>query len=315
MTTELATALDAVVSAELSAEIDNGLPAVNSYLVSDPWAEELLRPALTGWLAESDTADTAGWLAEGGSWPGGIASGPNPAALLAALAGLAVGGTIRVVNEGSAELFHAATLLGIPMHDGAAAGPVALVQLRRPWALPHRAEVEALARQVAPLPVLVDESDLDLCRASDSAAALTGVVDNLIVVRRLPGIGRLAEQGGAFCLSSAALTAWLQATVPPLFGTPLALRVTRAVLARLDLVGAGAPAERAREHRRQANLALVRRLTAAGADPGQPAQDAPAVRTDQAGAELAASWGWPVEPDRSFCPATGQLVERFRLPT
>jgi len=243
-TGELAATLDAVVSAEFSAELGNGLPAINSYLVSDPWADELLRPALTGWLAE---AGTAGWLAEGDRWPGGIASGPNPGALLAALAGLAVGGTVWVVNQGSAELLHAAALLGIPVLNGAGtpggvAGPVALVHLRRPWSLPRLADVEALARQVAPVPVLVDETDLDRCRASDSAAALIAALDNLIVVRGLPRLGRLAEHGAAFCLSSAALTARLQATVPPLFATPLALRITRAVLGRLDLVVAFEPA-------------------------------------------------------------------------
>ena len=154
----LAPSVAAVVRDVLQAELSGGLPATHSYLVQDPYGEELLDDAVGRWLGRPE-------------WAGSTTTGPSADSLLAALALLAAEGTVRVIGEGAAAFVGPALALGA--RSCSSADPT-VVHLRRPW---WPGSLHRLAKLCTELTthsptsiVVVDETDLALGPPTRSAA-------------------------------------------------------------------------------------------------------------------------------------------------
>ncbi|WDZ85850.1 aminotransferase class I/II-fold pyridoxal phosphate-dependent enzyme [Micromonospora cathayae] len=231
--------LQQALADQLRHEVTGGLPSVNSYLVRDPYGEELLGPAVAalfpGTGEESDLVTGAGVIS-----------------LLHCLVRLAGDRPVYVIGDVYPDLPHWADVAGVgcvSRHDvgggpdhaaNAVAVGAGLVLLERPALTGEQvdlATVEALCAATAGqgTVVLVDESYANYHPPGYSALPLTSRLSNLVVVR---GLAKAYGMGGlrlGFAVSSRALRARIRAAVPPMLASSLSLRLGRAVLALGDI--------------------------------------------------------------------------------
>ena len=238
-----------VVTAALRAEVTDGLPYVRSYLVQDPYGEEILGPAATGLLG------TAG--------PVAVTTGAGVGPLLADLVRLAGGGPLYVAGDVYPDLPHWAQRAGsrcvtyadrtpavpaaevtVAMHaESALALGATLVALEHPALSPDlfidAAAVGELCDRLAGHGVLVvvDESNANYWPPEFSCARLVASTPNLIVVR---GLSKAYGLGGlrlGYCLSHPEAAPVLRGVIPPLLASSLSLGLGATVLALGDVTG------------------------------------------------------------------------------
>lgn len=220
----LAADLDAVIADELEAEAREGLPFVDSYLVQDPYGEELLGLAVAALLGVEGLRVTCG---------AGVIS------LLHSLARLARGKVVHVVGETYPDFpFWVERAGGRCVAESPPAG-ADLVFLERPSLVGDRfadlSEVGELAVRAGI--VVVDESNANYYPPSFSAAGLVSEHENVVVLRGLSkgyGLGGLRL---AYCVSSPSLEPAVRDAVPPLLASSLSLRIGRRVLELGDVAG------------------------------------------------------------------------------
>jgi histidinol-phosphate/aromatic aminotransferase/cobyric acid decarboxylase-like protein len=228
-----------IVAMALETELRDGLPYVRSYLVKDPYGEELLGPSVAAFFARS-------------GWSCGVTCGAGVISLLHALARLAQGKPTYIVGdvypdfpcwvERSHGRCATASELDVAEHARrAAAIGAALVFVERPSLMGDRcaelAEVETLCAGMAAggALVVVDESNANYYPAAFSAVNLAGDVPNLAVLR---GFSKAYGMGGlrlAYCVTSPAWTERVRALVPPLLAASLSLKVGRGLLEQGDV--------------------------------------------------------------------------------
>ncbi|KUL39716.1 aminotransferase class I/II-fold pyridoxal phosphate-dependent enzyme [Streptomyces regalis] len=218
----------AAVSAELAAEVAEGLPYVRDYLVKDPYGEALLGPAV-------------GEFFDAPGRPVSVTCGAGVGPLLHGLSLLAAGGTVEVVTDVYPDYPHwVARAKGrcVPYGSGPR-GDVLL--LERPALADERfAGLDAVRELCAVAAhrgavVVVDESNANYCPPDFSAANLAPEVPNLIVVR---GLSKAYGLGGlrlGYCVASAPMAGRVREAVSPLGPSSLSLRIARRILRLGDI--------------------------------------------------------------------------------
>ncbi len=225
--------LPALVGAELDAEIRGGLEYVHSYLVTDPYAEQALGPAVASYFSLTSAPR--------------VTCGAGVGSLLHGLARLAAGQRVGILGHvypdfpfwvarsgGQCRSWH-------PDHDSDAPG---IIFMERPQlvggqsklpALRHLGQ-EAMTRGAL---VLVDESNANYWPPSFSAVNLLAELPNLVVVR---GLSKAYGLGGlrlSYCATSGGqATELVRSAVPPLLASSLSLRIGRRVLLAGDITAA-----------------------------------------------------------------------------
>ncbi|MEN3304583.1 MAG: histidinol-phosphate aminotransferase [Micromonosporaceae bacterium] len=249
----------AVVAAALRAEVTDGLPSVRSYLVQDPYGEEILGPAATGPL--------------GAAGPVAITCGAGVGPLLADLVRLAGGAPLYIAGDVYPDLPHWAQRAGshcvtyadrmpqiraaevtVAMHaENALALGAVLVALEHPALSPDlfidAAAVGELCDRLAGhgVPVIVDESNANYWPPEFSCARLVASTPNLVVVR---GLSKAYGLGGlrlGYCLSRPETASVLRGVIPPLLASSMSLALGSTVLSLGDVTGP--LRERIRRHR------------------------------------------------------------------
>jgi histidinol-phosphate/aromatic aminotransferase/cobyric acid decarboxylase-like protein len=235
----LAVDLKSLVSLALETELRDGLPYIQSYLVKDPYGEQLLGPAVATFFAQT-------------GWSCGVTCGAGVISLLHALARLTGGKPAYIVGdvypdfpcwvERSHGRCAATPELGVAEHARrAAALGAALVFLERPSLMGDRcaelADVQLLCAGAEPggALVVIDESNANYYPANFSAVNLVARLPNLAVLR---GFSKAYGMGGlrlAYCVTSRAWTERVRALVPPLLAASFSLKVGKAVLEEGDV--------------------------------------------------------------------------------
>jgi hypothetical protein len=199
------------LSVDLAKLIEEELPAVDRYLVRDPYGEATLGLALPGRT---------------------VTCGAGVVSLLHALARLST--AVRIIGDTYPDFPYWVTQNG-----GTCAAFASLWFLERPSlhgdAFADVADLGALCEDAARAGaiVIVDESNANYYPPAWSAIGLAQ--ENLVVLR---GFSKAYGLGGlrlAFCVASAALTERVRSVVPPLLASSLSLRVGARVLALGDI--------------------------------------------------------------------------------
>jgi histidinol-phosphate aminotransferase len=216
--------LRALVATELRSEADEGHPWLGSYLVRDPWGEAALRPAVAAYFGVPATNICVT-----------CAAGVNH--LLQAAALCCAGGEAAVIGDVYPDFPHWVMSFGgrcVP-----AARRAAVLLLERPSLTGTGLEIAELAavcrdaEQKGGL-VVVDESYGNYLPADASAARMTAITPNLIVLR---GLSKGFWLGGArlgYAISGPAAAARLRSALAPMAASSLSLRLARAVLGMGD---------------------------------------------------------------------------------
>lgn len=226
--------LPALVAAEMAAEVESGLPYVNSYFVRDPHGETELGPVVERFF------DREGWSC-------GVLCGAGVISLLHAVSVLALAGPVYVAGEVYPDLPHWIGALGgrcvsSARHvDGIRSTRPALVLVDRPSSVDTEFEDLEALRELCVVTaehggvVVVDESYANYCSPDYSAATIAQELENLVVLR---GLSKGYWLGGlrlAYCVTSPAVSGRIRAVVPPMLASSLSLRLGKSVLALGDI--------------------------------------------------------------------------------
>ncbi len=218
-------ALERILREVLSDELRT-LALTNRYLVDDPYGDCALRAP----IARMFELDTAGWHVTTSAGVGGALRSLAAAATRVTILG-------SVYPDFPSWLARAGSSVDWRARPPAGSGD--LIFLERPTLRGETLSLEAIAELAAAAPtavVLVDESNANYLSAAESAVTLAPKLRNLLVLR---GLSKGFLLGGArvgYCVSSANVTDWLRARLPPLAVSSLSLGLAARVLSAGDLL-------------------------------------------------------------------------------
>lgn len=229
--------LNSVISAALTAEINQDLPHVNRYLVKDPYGEDYLGPAVERFFSRSQEAYC-------------VMCGAGVISLLQSIAGLAKDRAVVVIGSVYPDFPYWVERASGRCISCPSTGDDwrnlefpsgSLVFFERPSLmgdfLDDLTEVYELCRKGAAnnALIVIDESNANYYPAAFSAVNLLDRAENLIVLR---GFSKAYGLGGlrlSYCVSSMPLRTRLRQAMPPLLASSLSLYLGRRVLELGDI--------------------------------------------------------------------------------